>query len=250
MELIVQNGWMLAAVLAAISVGALLKGMMGLGLPLFVVPLLATLTTVGEAVLLMIIPGIGANLWVVMNRRRYRSMIVQHMPFLVSGFLGGVAGTAMLHVISDRALKILLVFWLAIYLLQYFLGKKPMRLFTGQGAFGYAAGLIAGVTQGSTGISAQVVAPYYHGRNLAAPAYAFLVAFTFLLFSAGQMTAALGTHLLTPQLLQLSLAALVPTLIFTRIGIRLADRISLELFNKGLLVVFCLMEVALLADVL
>ncbi len=71
-----------------------------------------------------------------------------------------------------------------------------------------------------------------------------------MVFSAAQMTGALTTGLITVDRLQLSLVALVPTLIFTRIGISLADKISLELFNKILLVVFCLMEVKLIADVI
>jgi uncharacterized membrane protein YfcA len=56
--------------------------------------------------------------------------------------------------------------------------------------------------------------------------------------------------LLNSDLLKLSLIALIPTIIFTRLGIRLADSISLEFFNKVLLAVLCLMEVKLLLDLL
>ena len=250
MELIPDNTGLLLAILAAISLGALFKGMTGLGLPLFAVPALAMLTSVEEAVILMIIPGIGANLWVVYNRRKQRTLLSQHRPFLVAGFLGGLIGTGLLQVISDRGLKILLATWLAIYLVQYFSGSKRITLFHGRGAFGYVIGLIAGTTQGATGISAQVVAPYYHGRSLQAAQYAFLVAFTFMVFSSAQMTGALSTGLITAERFQLSLVALVPTLIFTRVGISLADSITLELFNKILLVIFCLMEIKLIADVI
>lgn len=111
-------------------------------------------------------------------------------------------------------------------------------------------GLIAGTTQGSSGISAQVVAPHYHGRSLESSAYAFLVAFTFLLFGSAQVTAAMTTDLLTPERQQRSLVAFVPTLIFTRFGIGLADTISPEAFDRLLLVVFCLMEIRLITDVL
>lgn len=250
MELISQNVWLLVATLGAISIGALLKGMTGLGLPLFAVPVLAALTNVEEAVILMIIPGIAANLWIAVYRHRYWVMLKQHVPFLVSGFLGGIVGTLLLRLASDRSLKLLLVIWLGLYLLQHFLGKEPLRLFTGPARLGYATGLIAGTTQGATGISAHVVAPYYHSRALEAPAYAFLMTFTFLLFSMAQMAGALSTSLLTPERLQVSLMALIPTLIFTRIGIQLADRISMVTFNKLLLIVFCLMEIKLLADVM
>ncbi|MDH3747259.1 MAG: sulfite exporter TauE/SafE family protein [Gammaproteobacteria bacterium] len=250
MDLTSINGGLLLAILIAISVGALLKGITGLGLPLFAVPALAMLSSVQEAVILMIIPGIASNLWVVANRRLHWGQLKKHVPFLAGGFVGGLVGTLLLHAISDRWLKILLASWLAVYLVQFFFGNRHARIFHGHGRLGYLVGLIAGTSQGTTGISAQVVAPYYHGRSLEAPAYALLVAFTFLLFSSAQMTAALSTNLLTLERLQLSLIALVPTLIFTRVGISLADTISLEAFNKILLVVFCLMEIKLIADVL
>ena len=241
---------LLAVVLAAISVGALLKGMTGLGLPLFAVPAIAMITSVEEAVILMIIPGIAANLWLAISHRQYRILLGEHIPFLVGGFIGGVAGTTLLLVATDRALKVLLAIWLAIYLVQYVLAKNSLEVFRGKGRIAYVLGFAGGTIQGATGISAQIVAPYYHGRSLAPAAYAFLVTFTFLLFASAQTAAAVGTGLLTAQRLQLSLIALVPTLIFTRIGIAYAGAMSQDVFNKILLVTFCLMELKLIADVL
>jgi uncharacterized membrane protein YfcA len=250
MDLIPDNAALLVAILAAISVGALLKGMTGLGLPLFAVPAMAMLTSVENAVILMIIPGIGANLWVVYSRRQHYPLIRQHYRFLIAGFIGGLLGTALLHIMPNRGLKIFLAIWLAVYIVQYFSGKKGQAFFHGRGKLSYVIGLVAGTTQGATGISAQVIAPYYHGRALQASQYAFIVAFTFMVFSAAQMTGAITNDLITEERLQLSLIALVPTLIFTRVGISLADRISIDTFNKILLVVFFLMEIKLIMDVL
>jgi len=250
MDLLLTDSSLLFAVLIAISIGALLKGMTGLGLPLFAVPALAVLTSVEEAVVLMIIPGIGANLWLVITHRRHRALLREHVPFLVSGFIGGLVGTALLLLIGDRWLKMLLATWLAFYLVQYFLAKNSTDIFRGGGRIAYILGFAGGTIQGATGISAQIVAPYYHGRSLAPAAYAFLITFTFLLFASAQMTAAVGTDLLTPQRLQLSLAALVPTLIFTRIGIGLAGVMSQAVFNNILLVTFLLLEIKLIVDVI
>ena len=250
MGLIPIDSGLLIAVLVAISIGALLKGMTGLGLPLFAVPALATITSVEEAVILMIIPSVGANLWLVFSHRQHRPLLREHLPFLGSGFIGGIAGTALLIFVDDRWLKLLLATWLALYLIQYFLAKNSLAVFRGRGRIAYVLGFTGGTIQGATGISAQIVAPYYHGRLLAPAAYAFLVTFTFLLFAVGQITAALGTDLLTPERLQLSVVALVPTLIFTRIGISLAGVMSQGVFNKILLVTFCLMEIKLIIDVL
>ena len=238
------------AVLAAISLGGLLKGMTGLGLPLFAVPALAAITSVEDAVVLMVFPSVGANLWLVINHRRYRNLLREHLPFLVTGSIGGLLGTGLLVLISDRGLKLLLVIWLGLYLIGYFSNRSSLKLFGASRTSGYPLGLAAGTIQGSTGISAQVVAPYYHARGLAPEAYAFAVAFTFLLFSVSQIAAMANLHLLTVNRIQLSLIALVPSLVFTRLGISLSRKISIAVFNKFLLATFILMEIKLIMDIL
>lgn len=238
------------AVLAANSLGGLLKENDRAGLPLFAVPALAAITSVEDAVVLMVFPSVGANLWLVMNHRRYRNLLREHLPFLVTGFIGGLSGTGLLVLVSDRGLKLLLVIWLGLYLIRYFSNRNSLKLFGADRKSGYPLGLAAGTIQGSTGISAPVVAPYYHTRGLAPEAYAFAVAFTFLLFSVSEIIAMANLQLLTTNRIRLSLAALVPSLVFTRLGISLSRKISIALFNKFLLTIFILMAIKLIMDIL
>lgn len=250
MDLSVIGPWLVAAVLVAISLGAFFKGMTGLGLPLFAVPAIATITSVEEAVVLMIIPVLGANLWLVTNHRRFAPLLREHIPFLIAGFVGGIFGTILLIVVDDRWLKLILAAWLALYLFQYFLGDFLAPLFRARGALAALVGATGGTIQGATGVSAHVVAPYFHDPKIKPEAYAFLVASAFLTFSVAQMSAAIGTQLFTPERLALSTAALVPTLVFTKAGISMAGKISTTVFNRILLVTFLVMEIKLLADVL
>ena len=250
MDLIPINPGLVIFVLAALSLGGLFKGMTGLGLPMFAVPALAVFMSVEEAVVLMIIPCLAANVWMVVNHRQFRSLLREHVPFLATGFVGGIAGTTLLIFLDDRWLKLILATWLAVYLLQYFFAGNSLRIFRGYGGFAYLLGAGAGTIQGATGISAQIIAPYYHGRSLQPAAYAFLVTFTFLLFGFAQTGTAFATDLFTAQRLELSLLATIPALFFTRVGIRFADRVSQQAFNTILLVVFCLMEAKLVIDII
>lgn len=250
MDLIPINVGLVAFVLLALSLGGLFKGMTGLGLPMFAVPALAVFMSVEEAVVLMIIPCVAANIWMVVSHRQFRPMLREHLPFLASGFIGGIAGTTLLLFLDDRWLKLILAAWLAVYLLQYFFAGNSLRVFRGHGGFAYLLGASAGTIQGATGISAQIIAPYYHGRSLEPAAYAFLVSFTFLLFGIAQTGTALATDLFTAQRLQLSLLATIPALLFTRVGIQYARRVSQQAFNSILLVVFCLMEIKLVVDII
>jgi uncharacterized membrane protein YfcA len=240
---------MLLAVLVAISLGALLKGMTGLGLPLFAVPALAIITSVEEAVVLMIFPSIGSNLWLVVNHWQHRNLLREHLPFLTMGFVGGLLGTGLLVLFSDQVLKLLLAIWLGLYLPQYFFNRSDLSFFGANKLAGYPLGLAAGTIQGATGISAQVVAPYYHARGLVRAPYAFAVAFTFLIFTFAQSGAMANLQLLTPGRVQLSLFALVPALVFTRIGISLSHKISIKIFNRILIATFFVMELKLIIDI-
>jgi uncharacterized membrane protein YfcA len=249
LELSAVSFWLGIAVLAVISFGALVKGMTGLGLPLFAVPAIATLTSVEEAVVLMIIPGLGSNIWLVANHRQFAALLREHLQFIVAGFIGGIVGTFLLVAIDDRWLKLVLAAWLALYLIQYVLGDILRPVFQARGAAAALVGATAGTIQGATGVSAHIVAPYFHSRNVAPGAYAFLVACSFLTFSFAQLSTAIGTQLFTPERLTLGLIALIPTLLFTRIGIGLAGKISNTVFQRALLAIFVLMEIKLIADV-
>ncbi|MBT8092625.1 MAG: sulfite exporter TauE/SafE family protein [Gammaproteobacteria bacterium] len=236
-------------VFVAISVGALLKGMTGVGLPLVAVPAIASITTVEEAVILMIIPVMGSNLWLLVTYGKYRAMIREHLPFLVAGFLGGIVGTLLLVTLDDRLLKLVLAAWLALYLIQYVSGDVLHFIFRAKGAAAALVGAAAGTAHGASGISVHIVGPYFHGRGLGPGPYAFLVAVAFLTTSSAQLVTALSNQLLTADRLAVALLALLPTLFFTRVGVRYAGAISERLFNRILITLFVVMEIKLLADV-
>ncbi|MGI9261536.1 MAG: sulfite exporter TauE/SafE family protein [Woeseiaceae bacterium] len=250
MEFGLFDPWLVAIALSAISLGALIKGITGIGLPLLAVPAIASFTSVEEAVVLMIIPTFGSNLWLVGTHRRFANQLSAHWPFLVAGLAGGVIGTFLLIALDDRWLKLTLAVWLAIYLIQFAFGNFLQSLFQARGRLAVVIGVTAGTIQGATGVSAHIVAPYFHGRNLSPEAYAFMVAAAFLTFSVAQLSTAASTHLFTPERLLIGLIALVPALAFTRIGIRLASRISKAVFEKILLTSLVVMEIKLIADVI
>ncbi len=244
------NIWLIVVVLTLISLGSWIKGLTGMGLPLFAVPAVATLTSVEEAVVLMIIPGLGSNIWLVVSHRQYREQLIAHKGFLIAGFLGGVLGTFLLVEIDDRWLKLALAAWLALYLAQRLFGKQLKLTFQARGPTAAAVGATAGVIQGATGISSHIVAPYFNSNNIMPGPYAFLMATSFLTFSVAQLLTAFGSGLFTVDRLAVGAIALLPTLIFTQLGITFSAKISQHWFQQILLLVFVLMEVRLLSDIL
>ncbi|MFB3078462.1 MAG: TSUP family transporter, partial [Lysobacterales bacterium] len=135
MDLSLTSSGLLAAALLAIGIGALAKGITGVGLPILAVPALASLTSVEEAVVLMVLPGIAANGWLVVTHRKW-AVLRHHGGFLLLGLAGGVFGTWLLSSLDDRWLKLILAVWLGVYLIQYFSVRSFDRYISGRSALG------------------------------------------------------------------------------------------------------------------
>ncbi len=155
-----------------------------------------------------------------------------------------------MSVVDDHWLKLALATWIGFYLLQYYSRRSYDQYFSGRGrASRYLLGFAAGSVQGATGVSAPIVAPYFHASGLISETYAFATASTFLLFSGAQIAAMHRLELLTPERLMVGLAVVVPTLLFTQLGIRLARSVSEKAFQAILIALFFAMEIKLVIDI-
>ena len=240
---------LLASAMLAIGIGALAKGITGVGLPILAVPVLASFTSVEEAVVLMVLPSIAANGWLVVTHRKW-AVLREHRGFLLFGLAGGILGTWLLSILDEHWLKLILAIWLGVYLLQYFSKQSYDRYFSGRGKLGSLLGVAAGTIQGASGISSPIVAPYFHANGLVRETYAFATASTFLLFTFAQIAAMSRLELLTTERLMIGLIAVVPTLLFTQLGIRWSRSISEKAFHNILLTLFVAMEIKLVFDIL
>ena len=243
-----DNFTLVFVALVSIALGSILKGITGVGLPILAVPMIASFTSVADAVVLMVLPGLAANALVMLVHRKWE-LLSKHKVFLVTGFVGGFFGTWLLSIMGDRMLKLLLAVWLGVYLVQYFSRKSGSHVFNIPQWLAGVFGIAAGTSQGAMGISASLVGPYYHATGLARQSYAFMTAFTFLIFGISQFVAMTQTTLLTPDRMSVGALAVIPTLLFTQLGIRISGNISEKAFNRVLIVLFVFMEIKLVLDV-
>jgi len=236
----------LAIVVAALALGSFAKGVTGIGLPIIVIPLLAAFIGVESAVVVMVLPTLASNLWLIWEHRRAAPSRDRLVGFFVMGLLGAVAGTWLLASAPERLLTLLLALWLGIYLLLL-LRKRAFRL-APHPALAPGFGLAAGALQGATGISAPIIAPYLTGIGLVKESFVFTITLAFTLFSLAQIGAILYYGLLTPVRLSEGLAALLPVALFLPLGIRLGRKLSVGGFEKALIVLFIVMEFRLLYE--
>ncbi len=236
----------LAVIVVAISLGAFAKGLMGIGLPLISIPIIAGFLGVEHAVVVMTIPVAASNLWIVWSYRRQAGTLPGLKLTLVMAAAGAVLGTYILATLDDRTLIWVLAGWIAVYLAN--IAINPNFRLEGRAAriASPILGAAAGLSQGATGMSGPVIATWIHSYRLQNEAYVFGVSVLFLAISASHVTAVVGAGLMDAARLQEGLLALVPTALFLPFGMRMTRRIGTRIFNRLIVGLIVVMEAKLI----
>jgi uncharacterized membrane protein YfcA len=245
----VGTDWLdLLVIVTAIAVGAFIKGATGGGLPQIAIPVMAVFLGVEHAVVVMAIPGVVANGWLVWTHRREAAQTRDLPGMLAAGIAGAVLGTMLLDSLDGRVLSAVLAAVIIAYIVIALVHPGftiPARVTRFASP---PVGLAAGGLQGATGISGPLLTTYLHGFGLAPRAYVFALSTLFFVFSTVQTITLLGVGLYTPTRLVESLLALIPILLALPLGSRAARRLSRETFQRVVLVLLAASVVSLLHD--
>ena len=238
----------LLAIVAAMGVGSFVKGVTGQGLPQIAIPVMATFIGVEDAVVIMAIPGIVTNSWLLWNHRAFFGRTRDLPALLLTGTEGAVVGTFLLDSLDPDALSLLLAAMVGVYALVFFahpelrLSPRLTRMTSP------AVGLAAGILQGATGISGPLVSTYLHGYRLPKEAYVLSITTVFQVYAVVQAVTLGAVGLYSRTLLVLSLLALVPIMALLPLGARLTDRLSRRTFDLVVLALLLASAVKLAFD--
>ncbi len=134
----------------AMACGGLIKGVLGIGTPLLTVPMMAYVLPVHEAVVIMAIPVVVANLWQAYDAKRPIETVKRFWPAFTSLFAGTWFGVWILSGIEEKVL--LTIVGLMVIFFTLIQGSKrkifiPVRYERSAGAaFCGSAGLIGGLS--------------------------------------------------------------------------------------------------------
>ena len=240
----------LVVIVVAIAVGAFIKGATGGGLPQIAIPVMAVFLGVERSVVVMAIPGVVANGWLVWSHRA-EARHTRDMPgMLAAGIVGSVAGTLLLKQLDARVMSAAL----AVMIIAYIVLATVRPGFTMSPRLTRVAsppiGLAAGGLQGATGISGPLLSTYLHGMGFPPRAYVFALSTLFFVFSSVQTVTLLSIGLYTPSRLVESLLALLPIVVALPLGARAARRLSAQTFQRVVLVLLAASALSLVHDAL
>ncbi|MGH2750968.1 MAG: sulfite exporter TauE/SafE family protein [Actinomycetota bacterium] len=235
-------------IVAAMALGSFIKGATGQGLPQVAIPVMATFLGVEAAVVIMAIPGIITNTWLLWNYRQFYDRTRDLPTLLVTGTAGAVAGTILLDNLNENVLSFSLAGMIILYATIFFV-HPDLRLEPGVTRYtSPPLGLASGVLQGATGVSGPLLATYLHGYRLDKEVYVVSITTIFQVFSVVQAVTLVGVGLYTMDLFVLSLLSLLPIMVLLPLGARFTHRMSRRTFDLVVLTLLLTTAAKLIYD--
>ncbi|MGF7156035.1 hypothetical protein GGR40_003830 [Novosphingobium gossypii] len=225
----------------------IVKGVTGMGLPTVAMGVLGSLLSPLAAAALLLVPSLVTNVWQLLGRAKYGTLIRRLWPMMLTIIIGTVLGSEVLTGgqanLTTTALGIALMIYAAYTLLARSLRVSPKW----EPWLSPAVGLATGVVTGATGVFVIPAVPYIQSLDLERDD---LVQALGLSFTVSTIALAIGLfwHDALPvgNLLSSTLAV-VPALLGMAAGQLIRTRISPQLFRRLFLIflLFLGLEMAL-----
>ena len=234
------------AVLAAFAAGGLLKGAIGAGVPVVVIPIMTLAYDVRFAVSVFVIPALLSNAWQIWQFRR--AMLARGFLLRLAGgaAVGALVGSVMLAALPAEVLTVFLALLTLSYVAFRFARPGWVMPFAQADRLALPVGGLAGILQGSAGISAPVSLTFVNAMGLERPAFIATVSVLFTAMACVQFPSLLALGLLTPERMGISLLACIPLFGATPVGAWMARYMSREAFDKVILALLVVIAARLL----
>ena len=235
-----------ALAVGALVLGGILKGAIGAGTPIVVVPVVALLYDVPLAVTLMTMPNLVSNLWQGLRFRHEGLPARFTRSFALAGALGAVAGSFLLAwlpgdlLLASLAAIVFVYIGLRLARPGWVLGRETATRLAGP------VGLLGGLMQGAGGLSAPVSVTFLNAMRLERGAFIATISVFFAGMSVVQIPTLFALGILTPERLALSCAAVLPLFGAMPLGSWLVRHVSAAWFDRIVLGLLAVIAVRLL----
>ncbi len=246
MALLSQVSPALIACVLALALGGVLKGATGAGAPVVAVPVISLFYGVQTAVVVMLMSNLLSNM---LQGWRYRSALPHGSliwMFAGAGLIGAAIGTVMLARIDSGLLLQAMAVTIFVYIA--FRLSRPQWLLSPLLAHRLAlpVGLLGGVLQGATGISAPVSLSFVSALGLPRAGFVACVSLFFVAMTAVQIPFLAAYGLLSVQGLGLGLVAFGIIMAAMPLGEALARHMSPRTFDHVILALLAVIAVNIL----
>ena len=226
---------------AALLLAGMVKGALGLGLPLVGIAILAFVMSPAQAAALLLVPIFATNLWQIATGPALWPLL-RRLSGLLAAALVATFGSSVLLAASDTPLpRALLGFALAAYGLFMLTGLRPSVPREREWWLGPVVGLGTGLIAGPTGVFLVPTVAYLQAIGLEKDHLVQALSLTFLVAATALAFGLALQDLVSLEQLALSSLALIPASLGMAAGAAMRSRLDIEKFRR----IFCAALVAL-----
>lgn len=237
---------LLALCALAFVLGGVVKGALGVGLPLVAVPLLSLWLPSPQAIALLMAPVLLSNLWQAVEGGRARSSLRRFGGLIVAQCVATVITVRMTLALSVQQLNVMLA--LAVLLAVALMAWQPSLRISPQRerVVGVGIGLMSGLLGGVSALTGPVIITYLMALKLQREDFIGSISIIYLsaaipLYGALMLFGRVGV-----QEIGLSLLALLPMGLGLVVGKAVRQRLDERLFRRVLLAFLCVLATLLL----
>ena len=232
--------------LMAFVLGGVVKGTLGVGLPLVVVPLLSLVLPTHFAIALMAIPVLSSNVWQLIDSEAPLQHARRFAPLLVSLVVTTVITVPLTLALSAQGLNIMLAVavFTAVFLMaftpQLDISEKHEKLAS------WAVGTLSGIMGGISSLTGPIIITYLMALRLPRERFVGTISVIYLAASVPLYLAMAWVGRFGWTEMLLSAVAMVPVFIGMALGKRIRHHLSETWFRRVLLVFLGLIGLALI----
>ncbi|WFE71955.1 sulfite exporter TauE/SafE family protein [Halomonas sp. M1] len=238
---------MIIALLTLLAAGVI-KGAIGSGVPVIVIPVLTMLYDVKLAIAVLVAPNLFSNALQVWQYRRHLLPLRFLAAFSIAGGLGIIIGTWGLVVLSPTLLSLGVAGAIVMYLAIKLARRKMVMPFSLAKRIVLPVGLLAGVLQGAAGMSAPASVTFLNAMRLERQVFIGSISVFFVAITCVQIPALLSAGILTLERSVYSLAALLVILVAMPLGAKLGKRLPHHLFDNLIMLLLAGIALKIILD--
>lgn len=240
------SAWLWAGCAAAFFLGGLVKGILGIGLPLVAVPLLSLVLPVSTAIALVAVPVLGSNVWQAYDNRLTGVDVRRFSPLLAALVVTTLVTVPMTLVLPASALNAMMA--AAVVTAVVLMAANPQLRISREREkmAGALVGAVSGALGGISSLTGPVIITYLMALKLKREEFIGNVSVIYLAGAIPLYAAMALFGRLQPLHLLLSAAAMLPMALGLALGKSLRGRISEAWFRRILLLALTVIAAALL----
>ena len=234
-------------ILLVTSIAGVIHGAIGLGFPMIATPLIAIFLDVRLAILVTLLPTVTVNVASIWGGFDYRNSLSTYRVLFLSAFLGSLVGSYMLATMDPSPFRLVLALLILSYLWTTYSGNSssawvPQKGWVTMAAFGFAAGVSAGITN----VMVAILIVYFLSINMEKNRMIPILNTCFLIGKLTQITVLSLAGIVGWTLLLQTLPLALSSYLALIIGKKLGQHLDAEMYRKILNVLLAILATTLM----